>query len=144
MSHKKLEWIRDMLVCTVETELGDLEAVDTCELGEVIDMIKDLNEAIYYETVTNAMNEQEWAREVNLNSLRQNGTIFFIRRDLDLLSRDGRPLSQGATLEEMYKKRLPLYLTFADYTVDNGTTVKECAEAIANIFFTGGTILKFL
>lgn len=79
-------------------------------------------------------------REVNLNSLRQNGTIFFIRRDLDLLSRDGRPLSQGANLEEMYKKRLPLYLTFADYTVDNGTTVKECAEAIANIFFTGGTI----
>lgn len=71
MSHKKLEWIRDMLVCTVETELGDLETVDTCELGEVIDMIKDLNEAIYYETVTKAMNEQEWDehKELKKNDL---------------------------------------------------------------------------
>ena len=71
MSHKKLEQIRDMLVCTVETELEDLEAVDTCELGEVIDMIKDLNEAIYYETVTKAMNEQEWDeyKELKKNDL---------------------------------------------------------------------------
>lgn len=77
-------------------------------------------------------------QEANLDALRQNGTIFFIRRDLTLLSRAGRPLSQGADLDAMYKKRLPLYLTFADLTVDNCTTVKECAEAIANIFFNGG------
>ena len=77
-------------------------------------------------------------QEVNLDSLRQNGTVFFIRRDLSELSRDGRPLSQGADLETMYKKRHPLYLTFADFTVDNSTTVEECAEAIANIFFNGG------
>lgn len=79
-------------------------------------------------------------KEVNLDSLRQNGTIFFIRRDLDLLSRDGRPLSQGADLKKMYKERLPHYLTFADFTVDNSTSIEECANAIANIFFTGGTI----
>lgn len=77
-------------------------------------------------------------REVNLDSLRQNGKVFFIRRSLGLLSRDGRPLSKDADLEEMYKKRLPLYLAFADYTVDNSTTVRECAEAIADIFFNGG------
>jgi len=77
-------------------------------------------------------------RASNLDSLRQNGTIFFIHRELELLSRDGRPLSQGANLEEMYQKRHPLYLTFADFTVDNCTTVDECAEAIANIFLNGG------
>ena len=77
-------------------------------------------------------------RDVNLDPLVQNGAVFFIRRDLELLSRDGRPLSAGADLEEMYKKRLPLYLTFADYTVDNSTTVHVCAEAIADIFFNGG------
>ena len=79
-------------------------------------------------------------REVNLDSLTQNGVIFFVRRDLAMLSRDGRPLSQGADLEQMYKKRLPLYLNFADYTVDNCGTVQDCAEAIANIFFNGGEI----
>ena len=79
MSHKKLEWIRDMLVCTVETELGDLETVDTCELGEVIDMIKDLNEAIYYETVTKAMNEQEWDehKELKKNDLSKKKEVCY-------------------------------------------------------------------
>lgn len=77
-------------------------------------------------------------REVNLDSLKQNGTVFFIRRKLSKLSRDGRPLSQGADLDAMYKKRHPLYLDFADYTVDNSGSVKECAEAIANIFFVEG------
>ena len=36
-----------------------LETVDTKELGEAIDMIKDLSEAIYYCTITEAMNAKE-------------------------------------------------------------------------------------
>jgi hypothetical protein len=38
--------------------LTHLEATDTKELGEAIDMIKDLEEAMYYCTVTKAMTEQ--------------------------------------------------------------------------------------
>lgn len=79
-------------------------------------------------------------REENLDALRQNGSIFFIERDLSLLSRDGRPLSKGADLEDMYRKRLPLYLNFADFTVDNSLSPSECAEAIINIFSNGGTV----
>jgi len=79
-------------------------------------------------------------REENLDALRQNGNIFFIKRDLSLLSRDGRPLSQGADLEDMYAKRLPLYLNFADFTIDNSLSPRECAEAIINIFYNGGTV----
>ncbi len=73
-------------------------------------------------------------RQENSDALRQNGRIFFIRRDTDKLSRDGRPLSVGADLEEMYKKRLPLYLEFADVTVDNSSTPEECAESIIKNF----------
>lgn len=73
-------------------------------------------------------------REENLDSLRQNGRIFFIRRDTSLLSRDGRPLSASADLDEMYAKRLPKYLEFADFTVDNVTTPEECAGAIISIY----------
>lgn len=39
----------------VQGQMGHLDSVDTKEMGEVIDMIKDLSEAIYYCTVTEAM-----------------------------------------------------------------------------------------
>ena len=73
-------------------------------------------------------------REENLDSLRQNGKIFFIRRDTSLLSRDGRPLSASANLDEMYAKCLPKYLEFADFTVENVSTPEECAGAIISIY----------
>ena len=58
MSHEKLQWMKDCLLCTVENQLCHLDEVDTEELGDAIDMIKDLEEAIYYCTVTEAMNKQ--------------------------------------------------------------------------------------
>ena len=39
--------------------MSHLDSVDTKELGEVIDMVKDLEEAIYYCTITKAMEEKE-------------------------------------------------------------------------------------
>ena len=51
--------MKDSLICVVENELCNLESVDTEELGEAIDMIKDLEEAIYYCTVTEAMNNPQ-------------------------------------------------------------------------------------
>lgn len=59
MSHDKLKWMKDSLICVVENQLCNLGEVDTEELGEVIDMIKDLEEAIYYCTVTEAMTNPE-------------------------------------------------------------------------------------
>ena len=73
-------------------------------------------------------------RDENLDALRQNGKVFFIGRDLSLLSRNGRPLSQGTDLSEMYKKRLPMYLKFSDFTVDNNGSVSDCADEIISIF----------
>ena len=73
-------------------------------------------------------------REENLDALRQNGRIFFIERDLSLLSRDSRPLSQGADLGAMYQKRLPLYQKFADVRVENSGTPEDCANRIISIF----------
>ena len=57
MSHEKLQWMKDSLICVVENQLCNLNEVDTEELGEAIDMIKDLEEAIYYATITKAMEE---------------------------------------------------------------------------------------
>lgn len=55
MHEDRLKHMKETLMCAVEMQLCDLGEVDTKELGEAIDMIKDLEEAIYYCTVTEAM-----------------------------------------------------------------------------------------
>ncbi len=55
MHEERLKHMKETLMCAVEMQLCDLGDVDTQELGEAIDMIKDLEEAIYYCTVTEAM-----------------------------------------------------------------------------------------
>lgn len=52
---ERLKHMKETLMCAVEMQLCELGEVDTEELGEAIDMIKDLEEAIYYCTVTEAM-----------------------------------------------------------------------------------------
>ena len=57
---RQLEQMKECLVSCVQNQIsGHLDQVDTKELGEAIDMIKDLEEAIYYCTITKAMNEKE-------------------------------------------------------------------------------------
>jgi hypothetical protein len=50
--------------------LGDLSSVDTKELGEAIDMIKDLSEAIYYCTVTEAMEHKSGEKDKPIHAYR--------------------------------------------------------------------------
>lgn len=63
MSHTKLMWMEEQLIAEVEKQFECLETVCTKELGEVIDMIKDLKEAIYYEAITKAMEGDSWKIE---------------------------------------------------------------------------------
>jgi hypothetical protein len=56
MMHKMKEIQHCLLECVSE-EMHSIEEVDTAELGEVIDMIKDLSEAMYYSSVVAAMEE---------------------------------------------------------------------------------------
>ena len=48
---ERLKHMKETLMGCVQGQLGNLSAVDTKELGEAIDMIKDLEEAIYYCTI---------------------------------------------------------------------------------------------
>ena len=67
----------------------------------------------------------------NVNVLKKNGVIAFIRRDIGLLSTEGRPLSKNAAaLKEMEKIRMPLYEKYADFTVDNDKQPVDTAEEI--------------
>lgn len=57
----RLERMKETLTSAVEMEICNLGEADTEELGKVIDMIKDLEEAIYYCAVTKAM--EEWGEK---------------------------------------------------------------------------------
>ena len=57
MHIEKLKSIQECLASAAEAQVYDLENVDAQELGEVIDIIKDIEETIYYCTVTKAMKE---------------------------------------------------------------------------------------
>lgn len=56
---ERLKHIKEALMCCIENQMSHLDTVDTKELGEVVDMVKDLEEAIYYCTITKAMKEKE-------------------------------------------------------------------------------------
>ena len=69
-------------------------------------------------------------RQENYAPLHQNGVIVHIKRDLSLLPKDGRPVSQSTDLGELWVRREPLYAAFADLTIDNGGTIEGAAEQI--------------
>lgn len=71
-------------------------------------------------------------RPENYPLLHQNGTIFWLQRQLDLLPTDGRPLSQAGKLEQMYAIRKPMYERFADHTIGNNGTEEQTIAQILN------------
>lgn len=69
-------------------------------------------------------------REDNRAALRRTGRVYFLRRDLNALPKDGRPLSQTGSLEEMYRLRKPLYHSAADVVIDNSVSLEKTAGLI--------------
>lgn len=56
---ERLTHLKHQLICCIEAEMGDMYEADTAELSEAIDMLKDLEEALYYCTIIEAMEENE-------------------------------------------------------------------------------------
>lgn len=59
MGHERLKHVKESLMAAVENQICQLGEVDAEELGSAIDMIKDLEEALYFCTITEAMNGKE-------------------------------------------------------------------------------------
>lgn len=73
-------------------------------------------------------------RECNYAPIRQNSTVIFLERDLDKLSKKGRPLSQSTSVEQLYNARIDAYVRFSDIRVKS-TEIPEktCAIMIERI-----------
>ena len=70
---KKLCKIKDTLINLVEQQMTNPQCVNTHEMGEVIDMIKDLAETCYYVSIVEAMEDKEDHEESN----RQTDTMYY-------------------------------------------------------------------
>lgn len=66
----------------------------------------------------------------NYPLLHQNGQILWLRRPLERLPTEGRPLSHADHMEQMYHIRKPMYAAFADLTADNDGSPAETAASI--------------
>ena len=66
----------------------------------------------------------------NYPALHQNSWICHIERDIALLPRKGRPLSQKADLYAMYSARLPMYERFRDAAIEGNGTAEDAAQKI--------------
>ncbi len=72
-------------------------------------------------------------REENYPLLHQNGRIFWLRRDVSKLPKEGRPLSLAGDLEEMARRREPLYRRFADAEIFNDAAPEEALRQILEV-----------
>lgn len=68
--------------------------------------------------------------ERNYAPLHQNGRIYHLIRDLDILPTDGRPVSQSTNLHTLWEMRAPYYARFRDAAIENNGSVQETAQVI--------------
>ena len=76
-------------------------------------------------------------RAENVRAMRQNGRVCFIRRALEDLPRDGRPLSSasGDAVRRLWAQRREKYAAAADYAVDNDAALADAVKRIEEGFY---------
>lgn len=70
-------------------------------------------------------------REKNIHSAKRNGIVVYIKRDIDKLAREGRPLSKDKeSVKRLYDERRALYERYADITVENDGRIEDATSYI--------------
>ena len=72
-------------------------------------------------------------REENVNYLKANGLVLYIKRDLELLTSKNRPISKSKGVYELYSERKSFYEKSADFTLENNGSINDCVTKIFNI-----------
>ena len=78
---EQLKAMKEQLTSIVQGQLAHTDSVDTKELGEAVDMIKDLAEAIYYCSITEAMDESKDKGNIYYTTYNQNRPDMMTRYD---------------------------------------------------------------
>lgn len=78
-------------------------------------------------------------REENVVLMKQNGIVVYLKRELDKLATDNRPLSQGGKEKTLalYERRHSLYEKAADFTIETHEDVEGCAKRLYEMIKEG-------
>lgn len=71
-------------------------------------------------------------RAENVNVLKQNGKLYFLKRNLELLTpTESRPFSSDMeALKKRYTERLPIYESVCDVVIDNNNEISDAVKQI--------------
>lgn len=74
-------------------------------------------------------------RPENVRAMRQNGRVCFIRRPIENLPRNGRPLSASEdAVAKLWAERRDKYVSSSDFTIDNDSTIATAERRIREGF----------
>jgi len=132
----------------MERQFVDIDEMIEATAGKSINEIfTTVSEDQFRDIETNALSEESKksglviatgggvvTRPENLDLLRQNSVIIYLKRDLSELKTTGRPLSNSVGIEKLAEQRLPLYEQWSDCTVQAGADVEQTATRILEIF----------
>lgn len=109
---ERLKKVKECLLAQVESQLGHLECVDAKELGEVVDMVKDMEEAMYYCSIVKAMEErekEEYKHRRNYDGDYIPMSVYYPERDYrDMDKRSGRMYYSGRDMHRDVEHREPM------------------------------------
>jgi Shikimate 5-dehydrogenase len=66
--------------------------------------------------------------EENVTTLKQNGRVYFIERDIEKLAVLGRPLSKN--IQQLYIERCEIYQETADVKIENNSEIQQTVQYI--------------
>ena len=129
--NKKLIDTDDLIVNKIGMSIADFMKTHTEKEFRDIETIC-VKEAAKMSSVVIATGGGAILRNENVNALKQNGTLYFLKRDLELLTpTSSRPFSSDLeALKKRYIERLPIYENVCDVCVDNNQDINFTVDTI--------------
>ena len=72
----------------------------------------------------------------NVKKLKMNGVMIYVKRDLNLLSTEDRPISQVFGVDKLFAERKDIYSGAADAAIENNGDLKSAAKEIEKAYET--------
>lgn len=103
-SHERLKHLKENLMGCIEAQMCNIYEADANELGEAIDMLKDIEEAMYFCTITEAMQGNDKKKHGNeyefefKNSAPQSDRMYYSGTNHPTMYMDDRMYSDGSRM----------------------------------------------
>lgn len=131
--------MKNCLISAAQSQMSNLQTCDAEELGEVIDMIKDIEEAIYYCTITTAMDNKEENERMYYRENYYNNTPVYSKSNRKRKNKDdhydekevyinGRDPLEGRSPE--YRR---MYMESKELHKDKITAMKELEDYMSEL-----------